>query len=165
MSFFKRFPTVGYDFNGNNFIVSNITKRTIVSDEVYTTPNVLSNYKIKSNETPRSIAYELYDDAELFWVVLIVNNIFDLYLEWPKVEDEFEEFLSIKYNSEIESIHHYEDFKGMVILNGSLPAEETIAVTNRTYEIRINEAKSNIKLLEPEFINDFVENYHSEISK
>lgn len=165
MSFFNKFPQIKYSFNDNDLLIMNITKKTIILDEVFNTPNALSNYVIKSNDTPHTIAYELYDDEKLYWVVLMVNNIFDLYLQWPKSEEAFEEFLTIKYDVNIEAPHHYEDFNGRIITNTSLPVEETITITNRKYEERLNNKKSIIKLLEPAFINDFVDNFYSEISE
>ena len=39
-------------------------------------------YDVKEGETPESIADSLYDDAELHWVIMLVNDITDRYHQW-----------------------------------------------------------------------------------
>ena len=164
MSYFNRFPNVDYNFDGQIIKINNITKRVVVDDLVYTTPGALTSYNIKNDETPRMIAHQLYGDDRLYWVVLLLNNIYDIYQDWPKSVFEMSTFLHNKYGDSVDSVHHYEDSSGMVVFEGSLPVDEIILVTNREYEFNINNEKSVILLLEPSFVGEFVSNFESEIS-
>lgn len=164
MSYFKDFPKFDFEFDGVVYSLLNISKRNIVLDEIYTTPNVLSEYKIKTGDTPQSIAYQLYDDEKLYWVVLLVNKIVDIYEQWPKDVFDLEKHIENKYGVNADDVHHYEDYLGNVILQDALPLEEITTVTNREYEIAKNDKLTNILLLEPVFINDFVSEFRQEIS-
>ena len=56
---------------------------------------------------PEHIAHKLYGNSELHWIVLMVNNITDLYRDWPMTVPNFLRFLNDKYDNP-DGIHHYE---------------------------------------------------------
>ena len=54
---------------------------------------LFDTYDIKNGETPESIAFKLYGDAELHWVVMLINNITDRFHDWPMSEAQFFNFI------------------------------------------------------------------------
>jgi prophage tail gpP-like protein len=68
---------------------------------------------------------------------------------------EFNKFVQEKY-TEPDGVHHYEDSDGDVV---SITTD--YPVSNYTYEERINDKKNKIKLLKPEYIESFVEEFKS----
>lgn len=42
----------------------------------------LKNYYIKGSPRPEQLAYKLYGNTELYWVLLLINNIYDPYYDW-----------------------------------------------------------------------------------
>ena len=71
--------------------------------------NVLlfDTYDIRSGQTPEEIADKLYDDTELHWVILMVNEIPDRYHQWPMTTPQFQAYVQDKYANP-DATHHYE---------------------------------------------------------
>ena len=158
--------------------VKNLFKRTKISQTVFDDLTYFTKYQIIADERPDNIAYKIYGDSNLDWMVMIANNITNLQNEWPLEEQSFYRFLTNKYGSEagIESVHHYEsqkviDSKEKVIVPKGLEVPSNYSVTfldsgtrteqirtnitdeitNRQYEDRIQDEKRNIFLIKPRF--------------
>ena len=158
--------------------VKNLFKRTKISQTVFDDLTYFTKYQIIADERPDNIAYKIYGDSNLDWMVMIANNITNLQNEWPLEEQSFYRFLINKYGSEagIESVHHYEsqkviDSKEKVIVPKGLEVPSNYSVTfldsgtrteqirtnitdeitNRQYEEKIQDEKRNIFLIKPKF--------------
>jgi len=158
--------------------VKNLFKRTKISQTVFDDLTYFTKYQIIADERPDNIAYKIYGDSNLDWMVMIANNITNLQNEWPLEEQSFYRFLTNKYGSEagIESVHHYEsqkviDSKEKVIVPKGLEVPSNYSVTfldsgtrteqirtnitdeitNRQYEEKIQDEKRNIFLIKPRF--------------
>ena len=172
--YFDSFPKILYDSKGNGEVkvVTNLLKRVAVRTKIKTNALILDTYNVKNGETPESIADKLYDDPELHWVVLMVNDITDRYHQWPMYEQQFNTYVSEKY-SDPDGVHHYEisqtsgdtSVKVEVYNNSALFSGDTdfyssaSIITNRQYEEREQDKKRQIKLLDPAFLDQFVEEY------
>lgn len=122
----------------------------------------LTPYFIADGETPEGLAYKYYGSAFYHWVILLVNDIIDVRQEWPLDTHEFDTFIRDKYG-DIESVHHYIDPEtGYEVDSDFLNAQP---VKNREYEEEINEAKRNIRLLDPKYLQQFVSTFDSLIRK
>ena len=82
-------------------------KRVKVKDKVLNEFSLYDKYDVQSGDTPESIAFKHFDNADFHWVILLTNNIVDRYYDLPMSEQEFEVFLKDKY-TEPGGIHHYE---------------------------------------------------------
>ena len=107
--YFSSFPTIPYDSvgNGDFKMVTNLLKRVSIRSKVKANVSVFDTYDIKEGETPEMIADKLYDDPQLHWIVLMMNNITDRYHQWPKNNNQFLAFIGDKYDNP-QGIHHYE---------------------------------------------------------
>ena len=65
-------------------LVKNIFRRAVSRDDLSKYITLFENYSIEDNETPERLAYKLYLDSHLDWVILLVNNIVDVYEGWHK---------------------------------------------------------------------------------
>ena len=164
--------------------VKNLFKRTKISQTVFDDLTYFTKYQIIADERPDNIAYKIYGDSNLDWMVMIANNITNLQNEWPLEEQSFYRFLINKYGSEagIESVHHYEsqkviDSKEKVIVPKGLEVPSNYSVTfldsgtrteqirtnitdeitNRQYEEKIQDEKRNIFVIKPRFIGLIIE--------
>ena len=164
--------------------VKNLFKRTKISQTVFDDLTYFTKYQIIADERPDNIAYKIYGDSNLDWMVMLANNVTNLQNEWPLEEQSFYRFLINKYGSEagIESVHHYEsqkviDSKEKVIvpkglevpsnysvtfLDSGTKTEQirtniTDAITNRQFEERVQDEKRNIFLIKPRFIGLIIE--------
>ena len=164
--------------------VKNLFKRTKIAQTVFDDLTYFTKYQIIGDERPDNIAYKVYGDSDLDWMVMLANNITNLQNEWPLEEQSFYRFLINKYGSEagIETVHHYEsqkviDSKEKVIvpkglevpsnysvtfLDSGTKTEQirtniTDAITNRQFEERVQDEKRNIFLIKPRFIGLIIE--------
>jgi len=174
--YFKNFPTIIYDAVGNGEFkdVKNLLRRVAIRAKVKTNTLLYDTYDVKEGESPESIADKLYDDPELHWVVLLVNDVTDRYHQWPLNYSQFNQYIADKYDN-IDGVHHYElaqssgntDTKIEVYNNSALYSGDqdfystATTVTNREYEETQQDQKRQIRLLDPRYIQQFVEEYET----
>ena len=171
--YFSEFPTIPYDAEGNGKFkdVKNLLRRVGIRAKVKSNTMLYDTYDVKNGETPESIAFKLYDDAELHWVVMLINDITDRFHDWPLSEAQFLQFINDKYDN-VNAIHHYEisqqsgDTKKKINIgtdNTDYPA--ATAITNYEHEQEVQDNKRKIRLLDPSYIGQFVEEYKSLIKE
>ena len=167
--YFERFPLIQYDSVGNGDFkyVTNLLKRIGVRAKVKTNISVFDTYDVKEGETPEMIADKLYDDPELHWVVLLMNDISDRYHQWPLNHNQFIAHINDKY-SDIDAVHHYEieQTSGDTTLKINIGTDNTehsgaTAITNYEYEVAQEDKKRKIRLLDPEYIDAFIVEYQN----
>jgi hypothetical protein len=149
--YFNSHPTIQY---GNDRVVDIFHRLTLIKSKLDNRV-MLELYDIKDSESPEILAYNKYGSTELHWVILLINNIVNVSNDWPMTIREFNKFVQEKY-TEPDGVHHYEDSDGDVV---SITTD--YPVSNYTYEERINDKKNKIKLLKPEYIESFVEEFKS----
>ena len=160
--------------------VKNLFKRGKLRDDIFGDLTFFTKYQIIGDERPDNVAYKRYDDETLDWVVLLSNNILNIQTEWPMTQQAYYDFLIMKYGSEekLNETHHHETIEvkntsGAVIVRAGLTVKSdysidyydtitgtqvtatniTTAITNKDYENKIQDAKRNIFLLKPEYLN------------
>ena len=173
MSYFSRFPLMAYDMAGNeNYkLLPNILRRVKLRAGIRSGAFLFDNYDVSDGERPEDISYKYYGDPELHWVILITNNITDRYYQWPLTQPQFQEHLKDKYGSGNEdAVHHYEitqtsgpttsrDYSHMVECNSDDGDPDTI--TNRQYEQRKQDEYRQIRLLNPRYLDTFVDEFEN----
>ena len=178
--YFSSFPKIVYDSKGQGEpkVVTNLLRRVAIRSKVKDATMFYDTYDIKNGDTPESLAHKLYDDPELHWVILLVNDITDRYHQWPMYEQQFNTYINEKYSNP-DGVHHYEisqssgssTTKIEVYSNEALYTGDTdfyndaTTVTNREYEEREQDKKRKIRLLDPRFIDQFVEEFESLIGE
>ena len=178
--YFENFPKIFYDSvgQGNPKVVTNLLRRVAIRAKVKTNTMLYDTYDVKSGETPEIIADKLYQDRELHWIVMLVNNITDRYHQWPMKEQQFNSFLNEKYDNP-DGVHHYEisqesgdtSTKIEVYANEALYTGDTdfynsaTIVTNREYEEREQDKKRQIRLLDPRYVDEFVDEFEGLIGE
>ena len=171
MSYFSKFPLMAYDMAGNQQykLLPDILRRVKLRSGIRSGSFLLDNYDVSDGERPEDIAFKYYGDPEYHWVVLMTNNITDRYYQWPLTQPQFQEHLKDKYGAGNEdAVHHYEitqtsgptssrDYSHMVECN----SDETnpSIISNRDYEQRKQDEYRQIRLLDPRYIDTFVEEF------
>lgn len=86
---FKNYPKIKYDFGGTGLeytTVRNIMMRSHIQSWIRNNSSVYYDYTLQDGDRPDIIAHKYYDDADLYWVVLMMNDIpdarFDLGLDY-----------------------------------------------------------------------------------
>ena len=162
--YFANFPLIPYDSvgDGNFKVVTNLLKRVAVRAKVRTNTAFYDTYDVKDGETPEILADKLYKDAELHWVILLVNDITDRYHQWPQNTNQFIAYINDKY-SNVDATHHYEisQVSGDTTIKIDIGTDNTehsgaSVVTNYEYEEDLQDKKRKIRLLDPTYVEDFV---------
>jgi len=175
--YFKGFRRIQYGFDKRNFKdVTDIMSRIKVRDKIINEASLYNKYDVKSGETPENIAFKHFGTTQLHWVILLTNNIQDRYYDWPMSEQEFELFITDKYSNP-DGIHHYEITQSSGKQSGNGPDDYTHkievnstvsganSVLNREYKSRLQDKKRLIKLLDPEFLPQFLREFNELIGK
>ena len=159
--------------------VKNLFRRPLIREDIFTNFMSFTKYKIVGDERPDEVAYNVYGDEDLDWVVLLANNIINVRDEWPMSQGDFNNYLSEKYGDTggADLIKHYEtiqikDSKGKIFVPKGKIVDSTFKATfldsgtnqlvevspiegisYRTYEERLQDDKRNINILESRFLS------------
>ena len=160
--------------------VKNLFKRGKLKNDIFNDLTYFTKYQIVGDERPDNVAYNVYNDETLDWVILLANNITNIQTEWPLDHQSYYNFLIDKYGSEeeIHGVHHYEtqqvrDTNRTIIVPKGLKVPQdysiefydsrldsyttmsniTTEITNYTYENNIEENKRNIYVLKSVYLN------------
>ena len=167
--YFAQFPLNVYDSVGDESykLVTHLLKRVAIRTKVKVNTLFFDTYDVKEGETPEMIADKLYDDPELHWIVLMVNDITDRYHQWPMNQNQFLTHINDKYTN-ISGVHHYEisQTSGDTTVKLNIGTDNTdhptaTLITNYEYEQERQDTVRKIRLLSPEYVFDFVEEFKS----
>ena len=177
MSYFSQFEKGFYDMkgDGNEKLVTDLMTRVKVRTGVVNELSLYDLYDVPSGDTPEDVAFYHFGDAQLHFVILLTNNITDVYHEWPMDDITFEKYVNDKYANP-DAIHHYEktvtsgkttqrgsnDYSHVLEVNSTEPG--AVSVSNYEYEIREQDKRRQIKLLSNDFLNAFLEEFSTLVS-
>ena len=161
-------------------LAKNIFRRIKIREALDDVILGFEQYTIYGNQRPDNVADDFYGDPDYDWVVLLCNNIINLYDEWPMEENELSVFAERKY-SNVNDVHHYEsqritDTRGRILMergrivpenfryvrtDGTVvpKSELMVPITNYEYEVAENDKKRNIYLLREQYLTQFVEEF------
>ena len=186
-SYFRQVPNFDYvsrlpNANIGDYIqVKNIFKKGKLRQDIFQDLAFFEKYKIQGNDRPDNVAFEVYQDSTLDWLVLLCNNIVNIQTEWPLTQDAFDRYVLNKYkdyNTLYNGIHHYEtseikNSQGVIMVPGGLEVPNgystsyydyfinkqintgniAISVTNYEYEDKLENDKRNIYVLKQRYLN------------
>lgn len=183
MSVFGYFGTVQYDgativdiFHDYNKFYKNISQKYNMKE-----------YSIKNSPRPELLSYQLYGSTEYYWVLLMVNEIYDPYYDWVMSDQAVFEYTQQKYANvggpDVVAYHqsqdgekfwnvvedpmhpnHWYDKKDVLkrYLQFSGPL---VPITNLEHELAENERRRVIKIVPPANIKTFVSDIRRQMEK
>ena len=186
-SYFQRVPDFNYvsrlpDSKIGDYIrVKNLFKKGKLREDIFQNLAFFEKYKIVGDDRPDNVAFEIYKDSSLDWIVLLSNNVLNIQSEWPLPQTDFDRFVLDKYgdyDTLYNGIHHYEteevkNSQGVTIVPAGLQVDSSysisyydffieqqittgnisVPVTNYEYEEKVENDKRNIFLLKPRYLN------------
>ena len=168
MSYFSYFSPLLYDRkgNGNAKLVTNILSRIRIRVNMKKEIVMLDAYDIKENETPEIVADRHHGSPYYHWIVMILNDVSDVYHDWPKPTRQLQKYVQTKYtDAQLSEVHHYEiaQSSGDTTIKIQVPQGTSGAttVTNYEYEVAKNDAKRSIDLLRNDYLGFFVDEFES----
>ena len=186
-SYFQRVPDFNYvsrlpDSKIGDYIrVKNLFKKGKLREDIFQNLAFFEKYKIIGDARPDNVAFEVYDDSSLDWLILLSNNVLNVQSEWPLPQTDFDRFVLDKYgdyNTLYNGIHHYETIEikntqGVTIVPAGLQVDSSYSVsyydfftdlqvttgnlatpiTNYEYEEKVDNDKRNIFILKSRYLN------------
>ncbi len=186
--YFSNFPQIQYTLPSLNQVntVTDVTRRFVIRD--FYKKNLFSffKYDIIEGQRPDSVAYELYGDSTLDWLILLPNEILDPYFQWPLSQNQLNEMMRKKYGSvsaAMAQVHHYEqiiqprtetvnsDGEKIVITERTLQVDQTTyislaanakrEVTAYDYELANNEKYRTISIIDAAYVPSIVDRFRN----
>ena len=191
MAYFEELPNIAHPSllpNRNKIedriIVKNIFKRSKLRTDIDQAITAFNYYYVEQGMRPDMVAKDLYDDPELDWVILTINNIINVRDQWPLEHNDLYSYMLEKYGSDAKIAEaeiyetrkildeydrvvmpaglqvdknfsfQYLNFSGQVIK--VLSSQVVAPVTNYQYEVRLNDEKRKIRVLKPQFVPLFL---------
>ena len=184
MGYFRELPNIAYqspllhkNSSTDYIIIKNIFRRTKLFDYLKGAATVINKYYIRDGERPDIIAERLYGDSSLDYIVILVANIININHEWPlrdhqvddkdrqilppnlivdadfKIDGTIHKFPSTKYTLRSQSGYYQLDDKDeFTVLTDKIAR----AVTNLEYEYSLNRDKSEIDVLDVNYLQTFI---------
>jgi len=192
-TFFTRIPDVYIGVNNQALYyeeenityvkVKNFFRTVRIREDYQSYATLFEPYYIQHDYRPDNVAQEVYGDASMDWIVLMTNNILDMYTQWPKNFEELNRYTKELYGEdEIVKTHHWEtveyiDGDGDIIIPGGIiipedfvmkdwkrrlalpPTKYKKSISNYEHEDFLNEKKRFIYLMSPGLADEFIREF------
>lgn len=154
--YFDKFPPSFYTApDGSRLLVTDWIRAVRIPNTILNEDAFYEYYLARDNDTPEIISHKMYKSASYHWLIMAINQRYDVWNDFPKDEATIRNSAERKYQN-VNGTHHYEDSAGGVVDEFTIP---NIPVTNLEYEIRENEAKRIVKVVKKIYLSDFVQTY------
>lgn len=145
---------------------------------------ILREYVISNSPRPEMLSYILYGSVEYYWVLLLVNKIYDPWYDWVMSDQAVHEYTKQKYKNVggpnaiafhqneagerfynvIEDPNHpnmwYDKLDNFRYLQYQGPM---VPWTNIEYEMELNEKRRIIQIVQPNDIRSFVNSFRQQM--
>ena len=173
---FNFFPPVEY----NGVVITNIFKSYRKYFDEVAGNFILKDYKITGNPRPELLSHQIYGNVGYYWVILMLNNIYDPFHGWIKSQEQIHASCIQKYqnlehkentvlyhldangNKHYRMVEHPIGSKnwydiGDVGFNYVQFVGVLVPITAIEHEMNLNEEKRNIKIISPNEIGAFMD--------
>jgi len=187
--YFSHLPNIMVGDSSDDSTVSNFVKTKNLFRRSRVLPDALKNftffqrYTIPGNFKPYQVSHAVYGTPNYEWVILITNDITNIYTQWPLSSEEFDKKIRTVYGVGDKTLDtkcwRTKEFKtpeGVILVPGGLIVPESYTyrlpngefipknrlierVTYYEYEVELNESKRNIQLVFPSVIERFITEY------
>ena len=179
-NYFRNLPRVGYDINGtgkDSFLsVTNIMKRVKFKPSALEDISNYYPYFVKEGERPDIVSNEQYGTIAYAYLIMLVNEIQDPNFDWPLSSQIFEKFIANKYGSVTNAFQGVKNYFQIIRAEvartetservpevkfavdettfNALGENDRSTLTDYDHEVELNDAKREIRLINPAFIQD-----------
>lgn len=162
-------PNIDYAFTEKNVkALKNIIASVFVEDKNLRNKYLFKPYVVFDADTPESVAYQLYDDPNLWWVLVVINDINNPFTQWIKdsgrlsleikeTDNQLLWFMDTRKKRIVDDVDHSKYLK--MLQAGKILPEYINPVFRRDYENALNEKRNHIWVLEPNYVYEFAQEY------
>lgn len=161
MSIFQYYPKVAYKVDNVDYIKAiDITTSIKIKDFFKTYRGIsFTPYVVKDGERPDYVSFKFYGTPMYDWVILLSNDVYNIYDDWPKNTTTLNSYIEEKYGtivSALSTVKYYYNLNNDIIDEttwNNLPTNQRKLESQYEYEVRRNINKSKIKLVKKELVN------------
>lgn len=165
--------------------VKNLFIKVKIPQTYIDNPYTWESWYVRDEDSPEIIAKKYYGDSSYYWIVLLFNNMINIYDDWPLNEESFNKKIIRNYGSLRYSMiipHCYVKLTSRVVIdeynNSETIVDEDYKISPYTYEklnlneknsfkliskydydFSNNEEKRNIRILKQDSIPDFLSEF------
>lgn len=170
--YFSFLPQVNYPTTDGSpyetLSVTNIFFKQRILDNFINNTLVYYPYKISGEDRPDTVAFNYYGSVKYTWLLLLANNIQDVFHDWPLTQKNLLSLLKTKYGSiknSKDAIHEYRQIvrqetstqkEYSIVIDGttynSLSVSERKIVSKYDYEEALNDIKRDIKVIDRTYV-------------
>lgn len=162
MSIFNLYPKVSYQVDSYDSVRAiDITSSVRIKDYFKNYRGISYRpYVIQDGERPDNVAHKVYGDATLDWIILLANDMYNIYEDWPKSSTQLNDYIIEKYGSlsaATGNIKYYYDSQGNIVdqttYSDLAASEQGPTESIYQWEARKNTNKSKIRLVSPSIVS------------
>jgi len=183
-TYFSNLPNLTYSVSINkagqtkDIEIKDYFRLLRIREDAKRTDTFYVDYVVKDGERPDQIAYNEYGEEQFYWMILQVNAITDYNSQWPLSYDALDFFILDKYGGRPQAAetHHFEtqdvyNERGLLMIPGGMYVDSDwsaeyqyddvtrkvsypVPITNYLYETRLNNKKSQIRIVDKRYIWD-----------
>lgn len=125
MSYFSHFNYILYpsftDTDSSKvMILQDITSRVIQPLSNVAKNQLFYTYTMRDGESPESISFGLYGTPQYYWTIMLINNKFDRFYDFPMSSTQFNDYIIEKYGSVAAAYSQHKYFIRLVDTQKSL---------------------------------------------
>jgi hypothetical protein len=129
--YFTNFPYTLYSLDDRETtqLVKNILVRIVIDQEIKNNLSIYDEYDVRDGDTPEIVADKFYNNPELHWIILHLNEILDPRFDWVLSTNDLTLYTDGKY-ADRDAIHHYINDTTLNEVNGNVYLNSTSGFTN-----------------------------------
>lgn len=163
--YFKKYPKAYYSFDpagGNTRVATDITFPVSLLEKFASDSQYYYTIIVKDGLKPEDVAYLVYGDVELHWVILKFNQIVDPRFDWPLSSNNLSAYIIKKYGS-IQAanqtiINYFKIIKRTSSLTPTVQASEYIEIGASEYaNVPLNLGGTSYQLSDGSSVNEIID--------
>ena len=105
MTYFETLPTIIYEFSTGERSVIDIFSRVAMKPSFFANTNFYTTQQLETVLRPDQLSYEKYGEFKYYWLLLLVNKIYDIHRDWPLQQEVFGTALEKLQNKKVYYIY------------------------------------------------------------
>ena len=105
MTYFETLPTIIYEFSTGERSVIDIFSRVAMKPSFFANTSFYTTEQLETVLRPDQLSYEKYGEFKYYWLLLLVNKIYDIHRDWPLQQEVFGTALEKLQNKKVYYIY------------------------------------------------------------
>jgi len=148
MNYFRNFPKTLVKVENVNVSLIDISIRTKIMDYITRNDDYLikDSYSLDAEQRPEQASYELYGTVDYTYVLLILNNVYNIFDDWIHPSEILDKLIIKKHGSirnAMKSVYQWYDASGTEVSQHS--PNKSYSLSNYDKFMQDNERKRTIK--------------------